>query len=352
MNLHINLTRVTLFAAVALCVVAAAGSPKTSADASSLAIDEIGSMHVGGRNVAISGMPVPASPPTAAVYDPNGDYEAGQMYVQYVKLASPRAKYPLLLIHGGGLTGVTWETKPDGEPGWQMFFLKQGHDVYVADGMERGRASWARYPQIYKTEPTTVTKKIAWETFRIGPLGSYQSDPAARRALPGVRFPTAYFDQFFKQTVPTWGSNGPDIQAAYDALIQKICPCVMIVHSQGANFGFTAARNAPAKVKAIVAIEPAGAPNPARIDVTGLKAVPHLVVWGDNLEGYDRWMAIVRTVATYEDALRRQGGIADHLDLPKVGVRGNSHMMMMDTNSDQIAGLVQTWLAKQGLMKN
>ena len=63
------------------------------------------------------------------------------MYVQYVKLASPRAKYPLLLIHGGGLTGVTWETKPDGQPGWQMFFLEAGHDVYVGDGMERGRAS-------------------------------------------------------------------------------------------------------------------------------------------------------------------------------------------------------------------
>ena len=59
------------------------------------------------------------------------------------RLSSPRAKYPLLLIHGGGLTGVTWETKPDGQPGWQMFFLKAGHDVYVGDGMERGRATWA-----------------------------------------------------------------------------------------------------------------------------------------------------------------------------------------------------------------
>jgi hypothetical protein len=109
-------------------------------------------MHVGGRNVTVSGAPVPQAPRgangrPAAIYDPNGDYEAGQMYVQYVKLASPRAKYPLLLIHGGGLTGVTWETKPDGQPGWQMFFLKAGHDVYIGDGMERGRATWARYPE-------------------------------------------------------------------------------------------------------------------------------------------------------------------------------------------------------------
>jgi pimeloyl-ACP methyl ester carboxylesterase len=322
----------------------------------SLVIAAIGSMHVGGGNVTVTGMPVPelstAASRSSAVYDPNGDYEAGQMYVQYVKLASPRAKYPLLLIHGGGLTGVTWETTPDGRPGWQMFFLKAGHDVYIADAMERGRASWARYPQIYKTEPTTVTKKLAWETFRIGPLGSYRTDPASREALPGVRFPTAYFDQFFKQTVPMWGSNGPNIQAAYDALVQKICPCVAIVHSQGANFGFTAARNAPDRFKAMIALEPAYSPDPQHVDLTGLRRVPHLIVWGDYLARYDRWMEIERNVAKYEEALRRQGGVADHLDLPQAGVKGNSHMMMMDGNSDQVAALVQDWMHKQALMKN
>jgi hypothetical protein len=42
------------------------------------------------------------------------------MYVQYVKLADSKARYPLLMWHGGGLSGVTWETKPDGKPGWQQ----------------------------------------------------------------------------------------------------------------------------------------------------------------------------------------------------------------------------------------
>lgn len=96
-------------------------------------VAEIGSFHIGGRSVTLSGLPkreivyTAGAQPTAV--DPNGDFEVEQMYVQYVRLASPRAKYPLLMWHGGGLTGVPWETTPDGRPGWQMFFLRAGHDV-------------------------------------------------------------------------------------------------------------------------------------------------------------------------------------------------------------------------------
>src|SRR5262247_1026458 len=151
------------------------------AEAQTIAVAEVGSFHVGGRAVSLSGLltrDVVFTAGSAPIkVDPNGDFEVEQMYVQYVKLAQPKGKYPLLLWHGGGLTGVTWETKPDGQPGWQAFFLNAGHDVYVSDAVERGRASWSRYPEIFTSEPSTTTKKIAWETFRIGQLGSYRHDP-------------------------------------------------------------------------------------------------------------------------------------------------------------------------------
>ena len=41
---------------------------------------------------------------------------------------------------------------------------------------------------------------------------------------------------------------------------------------------------------------------------------------------------------------------ADMFELPAMGIKGNTHMMMMDRNSDQIAGLINDWLVKQGLM--
>ena len=322
------------------------------------AVSEVGSFHVGGRQATLAGLPgkeivfTAGAPPFKV--DPNGDFEVEQMYVQYVKLFGPyvRAKYPLLMWHGGGLSGVTWETKPDGQPGWQQFFLKAGHDVYVSDAVERGRASWASYPEIFKTEPIFRTKKEAWELFRIGPLNSYATDPAQRKThAEGSQFPVEAFDQFVKQGVPRWATNDAATQAAYDALVQKVCPCVIIVHSQGGNFTFNAALKAPDKVKAVIAVEPSGAPDPAKAALAPLKGVPHLFVWGDYLDRQDLWKRITPNVDKYETALRAQGGVAERIDLPKVGHRGNSHMLMMDRNSDQVAQLIQSWMEKQGLMK-
>lgn len=108
-----------------------------------IAIGRIGSFHVEGREIIARGLPLQegvftrGSPPRKI--DLNGEHEAEQMYVQYVRLAEPKTKYPLLMWHGGGMTGVTWEDTPDGRPGWQMAFLRNGHDVYVSDAVERGR---------------------------------------------------------------------------------------------------------------------------------------------------------------------------------------------------------------------
>jgi pimeloyl-ACP methyl ester carboxylesterase len=314
-------------------------------------VKEVGSFHVGGRTVALSGMPTsevvfsPGAPPIKV--DPNGEFEAEQMYVQYVKLAQPKAKVPILLWHGGGLSGVTWESKPDGKPGWQQFFLNAGYDVYVSDAVERGRASWARYPEIFKTEPMFRTKKEAWELFRIGP--SYEVG-GARVAFEGQQFPVEAFDQFAKQGVPRWVTNDAATQKAYDALVDKVCPCIVVVHSQGGNFGFTAALAAPDKIKAVVAVEPSGAPDPAKVDVGKLKGVPHLFVWGDFRDKVAVWQKLPIVPTKYRDALVAAGGKADVFDLPLMGIKGNTHMMMMDRNSDEVAKLIHDWIAKQGLV--
>ncbi len=135
-------------------------------------VKEVGSFHVGGQQLTLSGLPVKelvytaGGPPTKM--DPNGDFHTGQMYVQYVKLNNPRSRYPLLLWHGGGLTGVTWETKPDGKPGWMKFLHPPGHPMSMCRMQSNAVVPLGALPEINKSAPFFRTKKEAWEIFRIG----------------------------------------------------------------------------------------------------------------------------------------------------------------------------------------
>jgi hypothetical protein len=52
----------------------------------------------------------------------------------------------------------------------------------------------------------------------------------------------------------------------------------------------------------------------------------------------------------YGNAIKAAGGKVDWINLPEIGIKGNSHMMMQDRNSDQIAEVIQQWLVSQSLV--
>ena len=81
-----------------------------------------------------------------------------------------------------------------------------------------------------------------------------------------------------------------------------------------------------------------------------LKGVPHLIVWGDFRDKVAVWQRIQVPPTKYREALVAAGGKADVFDLPVMGIKGNTHMMMMDRNSDEVAKLVHDWIVKQGLV--
>jgi pimeloyl-ACP methyl ester carboxylesterase len=340
------MTKVLAIVALALFAYASAGR---SAHAE-FAVKEVGSFLIGGKEVSVSGQPVTEISTSPGMkpfkYDPNGEFEVGQMYVQFVKLAEAKSKYPILMWHGGGLTGVTWETKPDGKPGWQQYFLSSGYDVYVSDSVERGRATWSR---LYDGSPIFRAKKEGWELFRVGPPDSYSADAAKRVAYPGTQFPTDAYDQFAKEFTPRWLTNDTSTMAAYQQLVDRVCPCIVIVHSQGGYFGYMAAFNNPDKIKALVALEPSAAPDVAKIDASKFKNVPILTVWGDNISGHPLWSRFIQPSIRLREAIQNAGGTFDWVSLPDKGLHGNTHMMMMDRNSDDIATIVKTWLAQHGL---
>ncbi|MBN9083219.1 MAG: esterase [Rhizobiales bacterium] len=318
-----------------------------------LAIKDFGSFHIGGRVVEIAGKPVkevaltPHGAP--AVIDPNGRYQVEQMYVQHFTPADERGRVPLLMWHGGGLTGVTWETTPDGRPGWLQDFLRRGWKVYNSDAVERGRSGWAS-PDIFKGDPVFLTVANPFERFRIGEgPGAWNDDPSKRRVHAGSLFPMKGYENFTRQVVPRWTTTDEAILNAYRELVDKVCPCVLVFHSQGGQFGFKVAQEKPDKIKALVAVEPAS------VGYLGqeakLKNIPVLMVFGDYIEVDPRWKRMRETAGRFGDAISAAGGNVDIYDLPKRGISGNSHMMMMDSNSSQISGMVDAWLATKQLKR-
>lgn len=357
--------RVLLASAVPAALTTAAlnsGTPATAAPRRPRADDvlqvrDIGSFHVGGRAVTLTGAPLrdafagPDQPP--AVIDPNGDFEVGQVYVQYCALARPVSPHPLVMWHGGGLTGVCFETTPDGRPGWQRDFLGHGHDVYLTDALAGGRAPFARYPELSGAEPRFRTKRELWELFRFGPAGSYTTEPGHRAPHPDTLFPTASFDTFVKQVVPRFTTYTEATQSAYGALLDRLGTSVVLTHSAAGPLGFAATLAAPHRVAAHVAVEPSGAPDPDTVDLASIRHVPHLIVWGDHL-GLDddpggSWANLYSSTRRFHDALLAAGGQSTWIDLPDHGVTGNSHMIMMDRNSRDVADLIASWLRRHGL---
>src|SRR3954468_12792256 len=278
---------------------------------------DMGSFHIGGRHVEVRGQPVkeivftPGGVP--AKVDPNGVYQVGQMYAQYFLVQNRKGKLPLLMWHGGGLSGVTYETKPDGNPGWLNYFLRHGWDTYISDAMERGRAGWT---DKFKGEPVFLPLGDPWERFRVGPIGSWNDDKAKGVVYPGVQFPIDAYEQFMKQGVPLWTTTDDQIVAPYIELVDKVCPRVVLVHSQAGSFGFKVAEARPDKVQALVAVEPSGIGSKDK--VAALKNIPMAVIYGDNAKDHPRWGQIRQNVASYADAIKGAGGSVDLIDLTDI----------------------------------
>lgn len=306
-----------------------------------LCLRAMGSFHVGGRRVQLAGrqpyqrtMSVGGEPVSI---NPNGTYAVEQMYVQYYLPEHSNGRGPLVFWHGGGMTGAVWETTPDGREGWVNRFLRKGWDVYVCDAVERGRSGFAPHPDIWPEGPITQTVDDVYARFRIGDAaGSYHRDPARRAPYRNTRFPVDHFDAFCLQMVPRWTHTNDAMVGAFKALLGRIGKSVIVCHSQSGPLAMRLASETPGLVSAVVGIEPAGLPMPA----PKVYGTPTLIVLGGNMDSDRRWQLLSKKI----DAFARKFSAIQILRLEDLGIFGNSHVLMMDDNSDDIARRVDVWL--------
>src|SRR2546421_11932439 len=101
-----------------------------------LELADEGSFFVNARTTTSSHPGTPAVGPSVP-----GTITTGQMYVQY-RIPKTVSGPPIVMVHGSGHTGATYETTPDGREGWATYFARKGYPVYVIDHSVRGRSAF------------------------------------------------------------------------------------------------------------------------------------------------------------------------------------------------------------------
>jgi hypothetical protein len=312
-------------------------------DPGPLTIARQGSFFIGGRDVKSETLS------TLPAYAASGTITVDQMYVRY-QVPAGKLGVPITLIHGCCLTGKTWETTPDGRMGWDEYFVRQGHPTYVIDQVWRGRS--AADPSAINAVRTgkaaidqlptvfSAGHEGAWAIFRFG-----KEYP---QTMPGMRYPLAAQAEFWKQMVPDNLNSLPTPNPTVPALSQlaeRIGGTVLMSHSQSGIYPFQTAALSRKGIAGIVAIEPGACPEPTA-DMTPYTGLPILVLWGDYVDEFPRWAPRLKNCRAFVAAANAAGAKAEMLVLPEIGIKGNSHMLMQDDNSLDIADLLIDWIGK------
>jgi pimeloyl-ACP methyl ester carboxylesterase len=278
------------------------------------------------------------------------------MYVESFLPETPTHKLPIILVHGGVHTGAGYVSTPDGREGWAIYLVRHGWKTYVVDWPGHGRSPM---PQEF---PTMSLLRVVDDTA---------------------------------------------------ALLGKIGPAVVLVHSLSGTIGWKLCDTVPDQVAALVAIAPAPPAN-----IAGGYATELLTRFSGHLRGQyfpeDQPIWYTREAAqeTFANASLFPPGVfdayysslapespralnelfnkdgmglfvdpgkfakvpkvvingdqdprhsravdektaqfvgAEHIYLADIGMPGHGHMMMLDRNNDKIAQWIIDWLVKKGL---
>ncbi|MBD5454278.1 MAG: alpha/beta fold hydrolase [Lachnospiraceae bacterium] len=270
---------------------------------------------------------------------------------------------PIVYLHGYGQSRMGWMTTPDGREGWSDLFLKKGYPAFLVDQPRRGEAgatvlmstdgfldAWSQESKAYKPGDQ------AWYThFRIG--------RTAPERYEGSQFPEGEEaqNQFFRQMTPNTGDFDLEADAAaLSAVMEDVYEMtgnksVFVTHSQGGAVGWDVSMD---YVSAIVAVEPGGTPGVGSEQYQNLleAKVPIIILFGDyidngpeDIRSTDFWKSVRDGALEFAESYNAAGGDCTVINLPDLGVTGNSHFMFQELNNDLLADYIATWLASKGL---
>jgi hypothetical protein len=285
----------------------------------------------------------------------SGKITTGQMYVQY-QIPAGATHLPVVMIHGGYLTGQVYETTPDGRMGWNQYFVRSHRPVYNVDQVGRGRSGFNssiyNAVKLGKKKPSeqppmlTISRDFSWIWFRIG--------PAPHETFPDTQFPVAAVNEFYKTLVPDLNlalSKDNPTYSDLAVLSERLGGAILMGHSEAFMFPERAALLNPASVKGIISLESSNAcaTSFSQSEYAVLARIPILIVFADHLSDSARstrarWTTSIMQCQKLADTVRKEGGDVTFLSLPNIGIHGNTHMFMLDKNNLDIADIILSWI--------
>jgi len=280
-------------------------------------------------------------------------------YVEYQIPVKARGT-ALFLWHSSST--MVWQKRWDGGEGFQSMFLRRGYPVYMWDGPRVGRGNWSCETITYTPEPGRDQQNfVAWR------LGTKYPD-----WFPGVQFPTgdakaweqatrARYDEF--DTV----KNAQLETDAAAVAIDQIGPSVLVTNSAGGwRALLTGLKTKTDNIKAIVAYENPGfvfpegqGPKlepgpfgPVYVPMNEFKKLtrfPIQFVWGDNIDKSPFWTQSLEYCKQFVELINANGGKAEILLLPSVGLKGNTHIPFADLNNVAVADRLSAFLQRNKL---
>lgn len=296
-------------------------------------LSRMGILYAGGREVSSSGQRGGAQTQWAE-----------QALVHYMLPEKVTYPYPVVMIPGFGLTSYLYLGTPDQRPGWAQIFASEGFGVFVFDEPNNAISGFNVNPfntvRSGETDPgqspqfTLWSNESVWRNWGIGPQANvfFEDSKYPKDIVQLQRSMTPVFSD---------GAGGRfgflTKSAALLDLLQMTGPAVLIVHSAAGMTGFEAARQRPDLVKGIVVVEPVGCPEEAA-DVQAMLGGGKFFfgVFGDHFEVRGMQGRLDACEATARLA-KEAGARSEVLWLPREGIHGNTHLLMQDTNNDEIA---------------
>jgi hypothetical protein len=386
---------------VALAATVNGQIPQKKFMAAPVTIEDQGSFFIGGVTKVSEHAAIPFAPPGQPTPAPvPQQITIGQMYVQFqIPQRKSGPGWPVIMVHGSTHTGAALESTPDGREGWFPYFVRTGVSTYVVDQSGRGRSGFDQSvlheaeAKINAGDPKAaialipnfgrITDNGAWTAWfgHLLPAGSNVTNgklirhgeagdpdkPTDGRPHVAPLFPMDAVAEYYKQLVPNAEVTLPGSTCAtctpqnlspantwtpqnLALLVERLGGAVVATHSQSGIMGHHMVRILKERgkldlVKGLITIEGGCSLPQSGLTAADFDNIPYMSLKGDYTATNAQCQETVDAINARRAA--KQGTArADYIKLDEMGMLGVTHMMMLDTNSNQIADVMLDWTGK------